>query len=743
MQLAVPEVGDRTGEARYAAGEAIVRFESGTAPTERRSARRRAQVSFDRVLRVPRAQVVEVDGSVPAAVRRLERQPGVAYAQPNFRYEALAVPMPNDTFFDELWGLSAPPGFGVDALEAWESSRGAGQVIAVIDTGVDLTHPDLSGNLWTNPDSSALDVHGYDFVDDDSNPDDFNFHGSHVAGTAAAVDGNAQGIAGVSPDAEIMAVRVLDGNGSGSTETVAEGIAYAATNGADVINLSLGASAGGAGDTLMAEEIATAGASGAVVVAAAGNDGADNDNPADATSPCTLPPDNLICVAAVDDRDGGLAQFSNYGETSVDLAAPGRRVLSAKTEYGSLLSEGFNEASALEWSASSFNGGKTWGLTGPASEGAHSAADSPGEDYGSATLPGTEEEPLFAEAWFDYDNPMDLTSERGCRIHFDVGYDIEPPSSDKDGDDLVVGAWNGSVELADPTVDGSAFAGTTPGFDDFDPAFVREEVAVNGVDGLDDVTPFLGLVSDTGDERDGAYVDRLRLICRRDALDDYDDAIAIGPTFEQSGTGSYVRFSGTSMATPHVAGIAALIRGAVPDASAPEIVEAILAGVRPIPTPDPERPTATNGIADACRSIGFAMHGDAEVGCVDTSEEPDPEPDPEPEPESDDSSSESSTQEGSAPDTRAPNTGFARRPRRVVWTPWRFRRVFFRFRSNEQGVEYLCNFDRRPTRRCGPQFLRWFRVGRHVLRVSARDRAGNVDRTPAIFRFVVRRIPRR
>jgi len=159
-----PEIRTTVAEAGfdYVPGEAIVRFEPGTSSAERRAARREADVEFDDALALPRTETVEVDGSVLAAVQELEDQPGVAYAQPNYRYEALAVEPPNDTFFAEfpkfLWGLDDPalPSPGVSVLEAWEDRegveevKGAGQVIAILDTGVDLTHPDLEGNLWTN-----------------------------------------------------------------------------------------------------------------------------------------------------------------------------------------------------------------------------------------------------------------------------------------------------------------------------------------------------------------------------------------------------------------------------------------------------------------------------------------------------------------------------------------------------------------------------------------------------------------
>jgi thermitase len=262
-------------------GEALLRYEPGTDATERRELRTGAGVEFESAVAVPRVQLVSFEGSVRAAVNRLEDEPGVAYAQPNYRYHALAA-APNDTHFGHLWGLGGTP--GVHVLPAWDRSRGAGQVIAVVDSGVDLTHPDLAGNLWTGPGG----IHGHDFVDNDPDPDDYNLHGTHVAGTAAASADNGQGVAGVAPQAQIMAVRVLDGDGFGSTLTIANGITFAANNGAGVINLSLGGFAGG-GDPAMQNAVAQAEQRNAVVVAAAGNggnDGVGDDNDSFPFTPC-------------------------------------------------------------------------------------------------------------------------------------------------------------------------------------------------------------------------------------------------------------------------------------------------------------------------------------------------------------------------------------------------------------------------------------------------------------------------
>jgi thermitase len=580
----------------FVPGEVIVRFESGTTGAERLAARRAADVDFERSPKVSRAQLVEIeDTSVAAAVRRLESQPDVAYAQPNYRYRALAVPPPDDTFYSSLWGLqdSLAPSPGVDALEAWETTRGAGQVIAVVDTGVAAEHPDLAANMWENPDDppgggdqdangKVDDVHGYDFVDDDSNPDDYDFHGTHVAGTAAAVAGNDLGVAGVAPEAEIMAVRVLDGDGSGSSAGIADGIAYAAQEGADVVNLSLGGPAGGTGDLLMSNAIGVANTHGTVVVAAAGNDGTSNDTTP--TTPCTLSQPNLVCVAAVN-QSGNRAGFSNYGVNTVDLAAPGTSILSAETDYKSVFAESF-DSTLVAWSTPL--GTTAWGQSTVRSMGSHSAADSPAGDYAPN-----------ANAQMIKTLPLNLLSERGCRLSFDLRYEIED-AVDQDGvyfDALFAGALttDGSV------VDGYEIVGDSEG------SFERTDVSISDLDGSATAHPAFALFSDDTVQMDGAYVDDLGVLCRDST---YSNA--------SPPAGNYVSFQGTSMATPHVAGVVALVRAAAldagKDAGAPAVIDAVLDGVRPLPSLDGF--TVTGGTADAGRAIaavlGLELPPDAE-----------------------------------------------------------------------------------------------------------------------------------
>lgn len=731
-----------TVKGAYVPGEAIVRFTPSSSAETRQRARSAAEVDFDETLGLPRAQVVSVDGSVKAAIRRLENQLGVDYAQPNYRYEALALT--EDTFSEELWGLDDPvmPNPGVSVGGAWKrlgdlsKGKGDGQVIAVLDTGVDLTHPDLAGNLWENdsPDPIDEDLHGFDFVDDDGDPDDYNFHGTHVAGTAAAIADNNEGIAGVAPEAEIMAVRVLDGDGSGSTAGVAAGIDYAADHGADVINMSLGAPAG-SGDKAMADAIEAAGTeNNVVVVAAAGNDGVDVA--VEPKSPCVLPQANLICVAALNQKSGTLAGFSNYGVESVDITAPGTSVLSAKTHYGApVFSDGFESGLGL-WITAQSNGGETWGTSSLASTGSSSATDSPSGDYGAPLDP---EE--FSASELETEAPVDLSLERGCRIHFQTMYQIEAPPPNGFYDVFLAGALDeesgGALAF---------FAGTSPGYPKF---FGREEISISELDGRPDVHPFFGVFADELFEFDGAYVDDVRLICR--ASTGYVDGIAFSSNYDQPGSGNYVHFQGTSMATPHVAGVVALVRTAAPSLSAVEVVQAVLDGASAIPTLAGDRRTATEGIADACKAVALATGGGVAAECP-ASSEPTPQPsDPDiKEVEEEIINANPPSPTGTPPppapppapsrDTSAPATFLRQRPAKVLRTTGRWAKARFRFASNESGVVFLCKIDRARFRRCGRHMVRRFPLGRHALRVKARDADGNVDRTPAIYRFRVRRV---
>ena len=245
---------------------------------------------------------------------------------------------PNDPGFSSLWGLNNTGQTGgtadadIDAPEAWDLTTGSSSVIvAVLDTGVDYNHPDLAANMWTNSaeaqgqpgiddDGNGFidDIHGYDFVNNDGDPMDDHYHGTHVAGTIAAVANNGIGIAGVSRNARIMALKFLDSSGNGTISNAIRALNYAVVMGATISNNSYGGSSSDDADPLFGEAIQNAATFGHIFVAGAGNSGTDND--VAGFYPANFDADNIVSVAATDDNDQ-VASFSNYGRTSVDGAA--------------------------------------------------------------------------------------------------------------------------------------------------------------------------------------------------------------------------------------------------------------------------------------------------------------------------------------------------------------------------------------------------------------------------------------
>ncbi|NKQ37900.1 MAG: S8 family serine peptidase, partial [Methanosarcinales archaeon] len=275
----------------------------------------------------------------------------VAHAQRNYLFHLqTALPLPNDTHFGELWGLhNTAHDADIDAPEAWGITTGSADVIiAVIDTGVNYNHPELASNMWVNPGEIAGDgvdndgngfiddIYGWDFGYSDSSPMDIHGHGTHVAGTVGAQGNNAVGITGVMWDAQIMALQAFhicptSGRPLTRTNDLVNSISYATANGAHIINASWGG--GGGSDVpgdILRDAIEAAGHNGVLFVAAAGNGGLDgigDNNDTTPIFPASYSLDNIISVAATDQHDN-LAVFSNFGATSVDVAAPGVNILS-------------------------------------------------------------------------------------------------------------------------------------------------------------------------------------------------------------------------------------------------------------------------------------------------------------------------------------------------------------------------------------------------------------------------------
>ncbi len=260
---------------------------------------------------IPHASVIRVrvgTGRERQTIADLLARGDVEYAGLNYRVQATDTP--NDTYFANQWALQT--GF-LDAPSAWTTHHGTGTVtVAVIDSGVDLDHPDLQANITS----------GWDFVDDDSLPDDEFGHGTHVAGIIAAVGNNGIGVSGVSWGARIMPVRALDSYGSGTISDVASAIYYAVDNGARVINMSLGAPGTSypcTGFEVVRDAMQYALNHDVLVVVSAGNESAS------AVS-CPAAYDQAVAVAATNSSDT-LAYYSNFGPR-LDIAAPGSSIFS-------------------------------------------------------------------------------------------------------------------------------------------------------------------------------------------------------------------------------------------------------------------------------------------------------------------------------------------------------------------------------------------------------------------------------
>lgn len=332
--------------AEFVPNQVLVRFKNGVQSVER--AQILSALGGARITRqyemVPSLCLVTLPAgqTVAQALVAYNGMPGILYAEPDYLRHTCAT-FPNDPLFGQLWGMrntgqtGGAPGADIHATQAWDISTGSRQVVvAVIDTGVDYTHPDLTNNIWTNlgeipgngidDDGNGYvdDVHGYDFYNNDGNPMDDNDHGTHCAGTIGAEGNNNLGVVGVCWQVRIMAVKIFGSGGSSSTSDEIAAIQYATRMGAQVISASWG---GFGYSQALKDSIDGAGAANIIFVAAAGNTASDNDvfphYPASFTSP------NIVAVMSTDQNDLR-SDFSCFGLTAVDLAAPGSEILSCQ-----------------------------------------------------------------------------------------------------------------------------------------------------------------------------------------------------------------------------------------------------------------------------------------------------------------------------------------------------------------------------------------------------------------------------
>ncbi len=333
----------------HVSGELLVTFKNSADTSRAMSILGHAGAVKAEALRIPafaqdselgRTMKVTFDGDLASKMSAVAALRNVAWVEPNFIVYADSIP--TDPMFDDLWGMNNTGQTGgtadadIDAPEAWDIETGDSSVIVgIIDTGIAYNHPDLAANMWTNTGEIADngidddgngyvdDVYGINCIDGSGDPYDDNGHGTHVAGTVAAAMDNGEGVVGVAPGVSLMGLKFLSAEGSGSSDDALECLLYSVYMGAALTNNSWG---GGFPSRNMKSAIEQAGSRGSLFVAAAGNDGTDNDrNP---HYPSSYRSPTVLAVANSDHNDL-LDASSNYGARSVDIAAPGTGITSS------------------------------------------------------------------------------------------------------------------------------------------------------------------------------------------------------------------------------------------------------------------------------------------------------------------------------------------------------------------------------------------------------------------------------
>ena len=341
----------------FVPGRVLVKFKPTAALNAGVAARGSLRAQAIASVRASHLRQLRVDGDVAilavddvsAAIAQLSSDPAVEIAEPDYLRSAGSIT--NDPFVGSLWGLSnsgqlidgtaGTPGADIRAADAWKTTTGTREVVvAVIDSGIALDHPDLAANIWANiaeipgngvdDDANGYvdDTRGWNFISNTQSADDDEGHGTHVAGTIAATGNNGTGVVGVAPGVRVMPLKFLSSLGVGTTSDMLEAMQYAARMGAQILNCSVGSSAPSLLEYNLIKQLGT---QGVLVIAAAGNESSDNDY--SPLYPASYWLNNIISVAASDNRDDA-AYFTNYGAHSVHIAAPGQSILSTYPPSG-------------------------------------------------------------------------------------------------------------------------------------------------------------------------------------------------------------------------------------------------------------------------------------------------------------------------------------------------------------------------------------------------------------------------
>ncbi|MDX1950650.1 MAG: S8 family serine peptidase, partial [Verrucomicrobiota bacterium] len=322
---------------RFRADRILIKPRENANLQEMQQVHRQGQSSVKKRFVSGKLELVELSANetVEEAIARFQASGLVEFAEPDYLLHTFVTP--NDPSFNTQWSLNNTGQSGglvdgdLDAPEAWDIFNSASNiVVAVIDTGARLTHEDLAPNLWVNiseipgngldDDLNGFidDIHGFNSINDTGSPLDDNGHGTHVAGIIAAVGNNGKGIAGVSWRSSLMILKFMDETGSGSTSDAIQCIDYARRKGAHIINCSFGSPTFSAA---FESALSAARSVGIIVVAAAGNE--SNDNDANPVYPASYSFDNIVAVAGTSRNDLLDLSYSNFGKTTVDIAAPG------------------------------------------------------------------------------------------------------------------------------------------------------------------------------------------------------------------------------------------------------------------------------------------------------------------------------------------------------------------------------------------------------------------------------------